>query len=57
MTEFQGAATVAVEAPELLAYLAAAAEGQLVLPRCHACERLQFPPRPTCRYCRHESFD
>lgn len=57
MTEFQGAATVAVEAPELLPYLVAAAEGQLMLPRCHACGRLQFPPRPTCRYCRHESFD
>jgi uncharacterized OB-fold protein len=57
MTEFQGAATVAVEAPELLPYLAAAAEGHLVLPRCHACGRLQFPPRPTCRYCRHAAFD
>lgn len=57
MTEFQGAATVAVEAPELLPYLAAAAEGRLLLPRCHACGRLQFPPRPTCRYCRHDSFD
>jgi len=55
MTEWQD--TVSVEAPELLPYLAAAADGRLLLPRCRACRRVQFPPRPTCRYCCWELFD
>jgi uncharacterized protein len=54
--------TAAVEtsealAPEIEPYLRGAAEGRPVLPRCVICARLQFPPRPSCRYCGATSFD
>ena len=49
-------ATAALDAPEFLPYLEAAADGHLVIPRCENCNRYQFPPRAQCRYCTHASF-
>jgi hypothetical protein len=43
--------------PEFAPYLDGAAQGRLILPRCAACSRLQFPPRPVCRYCPSTEFD
>ena len=35
----------------------AARKHQLVLPRCTACNELQFPPEPSCRLCGAPDFD
>lgn len=32
-------------------YWRAAAEGRFTLPRCNACERVQYPPRRWCPHC------
>lgn len=36
-------------------FWAGCARGELLIPRCDACARLRFPPRPLCPWCR--SFD
>jgi len=38
-------------------YWEAAAEGRLVLQRCEACSRFQYPPELVCTYCQHEGFE
>lgn len=44
-------ATDQVTAPELSAYWEAAARGVLILPRCEACSRFFWYPRPFCPRC------
>jgi uncharacterized OB-fold protein len=36
---------------ETTPFFAGAALGELRVPRCMACHRLQFPPRAACQYC------
>lgn len=43
--------------PELRPYLDGLATGELLVPRCANCERTQWPPRPRCRWCRHQAFE
>jgi uncharacterized OB-fold protein len=38
-------------------YWEAADEGRLVLQRCEACGRFQYPPELVCTYCQHQSFE
>lgn len=38
-------------------FWAAAAEGRLVLQRCRACDKLQYPPEVCCVHCQAEDFD
>ena len=35
----------------------AAATGRLVLQRCEACHRYQYPPEIVCTYCQHSGFE
>lgn len=48
-SENQGLSPFAV--PEAADFLAGAAAGVLRLPRCSACDRAFFPPRPFCPEC------
>ncbi len=50
------AARAAVQFPEITPYLRACEQGKLSVPGCAQCGRLQWPPRPRCRYCGHDEF-
>lgn len=43
--------------PATREYWAAAARGELRLPRCTACGKLHFYPRPACPHCGGTAFD
>lgn len=43
--------------PHYAEYFAGLAEGRLTAPRCRACGRWQWPPRPMCPGCHGVEFD
>ena len=43
--------------PETAEFWAGAAQGELRIPHCRACDRFYFYPRPFCRYCASYDVD
>jgi len=43
--------------PEMRPFWAAAAEGRFMMPRCIACQKYHWHPRPLCPFCRSSDIE